>query len=91
MRILERFGDAPIERVSMEAESGCEYFRGRASIAAGTSSAEIEFEWNCRWKAEQLGWTDWFGLPDQSRAARELGHDCFRVWDERLHSVETAA
>ena len=35
------------------------------------------FRWDCRWRAEQEGWHDAWGLPDQSRAAREFGWRCF--------------
>jgi hypothetical protein len=81
-RLLEAYPALAIERVSLDARSGCEFFRGTASIEIGEQTARVHFEWNCRWKAEQLGWTDWFGMPDQARAAREFGHDCFRTWTE---------
>lgn len=89
IRVLEAYPELEIERVAIDAESGCEFFTGRAVIRAAASSRVVSFEWNCRWKAEQMGWVDWFGLPDQGRAAREFGHDCFRVWSEEP-AVETA-
>ena len=42
----------------------------------------VRFHWDCKWRALQEGWTDYFGFPDQVRAAREFGHDCFRLWEE---------
>lgn len=90
-RLLELRPELPIESVALEATSGCEFFRGTADVEAGAEPLHLEFEWNCRWKAEQLGWTDWFGLPDQARAARECGHDCFRVWRERRVGAASAA
>lgn len=80
--ILERFPDLPIERVEIDATSGCEYFRGTAVVYAGGEERRIRFHWDCRWRAEQEGWQDYFGFPDQARAAREFGHDCFRSWEE---------
>lgn len=90
-KILVEYPDLPIERVTLDATSGCEFFRGRATIEAGVRTVIVHFEWNCRWKAEQMGWADWFGLPDQIRAAREFGYDCFRVWNEEPAAVTTAA
>jgi hypothetical protein len=89
-KILVSFPDLPIERITLDATSGCEFFRGRATIDAGEQSVSVRFEWNCRWKAEQMGWADWFGLPDQMRAAREFGYDCFRVWSEEPAAVTMA-
>jgi hypothetical protein len=80
-KLLESHPELPIERVILEARSGCDFFRGHASVEAGERSMQVRFDWNCRRKAEELGWTDWFGLPDQGRAAREFGYDCFQTWD----------
>lgn len=81
-RILEAYSALPIEEVEIDGASGCEYFRGRATIVAGGEERRVRFYWDCKWRAIQEGWTDWFGLPDQARAAREFGHDCFRSWEE---------
>jgi hypothetical protein len=40
----------------------------------------IEFAWDCRWRAQQQGWVDAFGFPDQIRAADEFGWNCFQHW-----------
>jgi hypothetical protein len=42
----------------------------------------VRFYWDCKWKAQEQGWTDYFGFPDQMRAAREFGYDCFRSWNQ---------
>ncbi len=81
-KILEEYPELPIARIEIEGASGCEYFRGTATIHAGEEERCVRFHWDCRWKAEQLGWTDYFGFPDQIRAARECGYDCFRTWSE---------
>jgi hypothetical protein len=38
-----------------------------------------------------FGWEDYFGYPDQIRAAREFGHDCFRAWNEEGVKVKAVA
>ena len=66
--------------------------RSAAARAAPISSARsrstprpsthvYEFVWDCRWRAEQEGWTDCFGFPDQIRAAREYDWRCFERWE----------
>lgn len=79
-KLLVEFADLPIESAEIDAESGCEYFRGEVRVRSAGLDHRVRFEWNCRWKADQLGWTDYFGFPDQTRAAREFGYDCFREW-----------
>jgi hypothetical protein len=90
-KLLESYPDLPIEQVIVDGTSGCEFYRGIITVVAAGQTLRVRFDWNCRWKAEQLGWTDWFGLPDQARAAREFGHDCFRVWEEEPVATPTAA
>jgi hypothetical protein len=80
IQLLTAHASLPIDAVTIHAASGCEFFRGTLEATAAEERLTVEFEWNCRWKAEQMGWKDWFGFADQTRAARELGHDCFRVW-----------
>ena len=70
-----------LERVAVHAVSGCADFVGTitAHDAAG-DSYDFAFEWNCEWKARELGYVDYFGLPDQIRAAQEFGWQCFARW-----------
>jgi hypothetical protein len=91
LKILESYPDQPIETVKIRGSSGCEYFRGVATIQAGAEEIEVRFDWDCKWKAIQLGWSDYFGFPDQGRAAREFGHDCFKVWDDLTIPLLTTA
>jgi hypothetical protein len=81
-KLLVEYPDLPIESIEMHAASGCEYFRGRMTVRTPGEERRVSFHWDCKWRAEQEGWRDWFGFPDQSRAAREFGWDCFRVWAE---------
>lgn len=79
-KLLEAFSDHPIERVEVSGSSGCEFFRGRLRFETADGSHHVRFHWDCRWRAMQEGWIDYFGFPDQIRAAREFGYDCFREW-----------
>ena len=42
---------------------------------------QVRFHWDCKWRAQQEGWVDYFGFPDQIRAAREFGWRCFERWE----------
>lgn len=79
-QMLSAEADLPIERISLRARSGCSDFAGVVDVHAAGERHAFEFVWDCRWKAEQEGWTDWFGLPDQIRAAQEFDWRCFRDW-----------
>jgi len=81
VQLLKSSPDLEIERVEVRAASGCEYFRGELIVHTTAAPVTVRFEWNCKWKAQEQGWTDYFGFPDQTRAAREFGHDCFRTWN----------
>lgn len=81
MQLLEAHPTLEIDRVHLQGASGCEYFRGVLRVEAGAVRLQVRFHWDCRWRAEQQGWRDAFGFPDQIRAAREFGHDCFRSWE----------
>lgn len=80
-QLLARHPELAVERVSVEGASGCAYFRGELHVLAAGEELRIHFHWDCKWKAQQQGWTDCFGFPDQIRAAREFGYDCFRQWE----------
>ncbi len=80
-KLFEEHPQLEIERVEIRGSSGCEYFRGELVAFAGGEERRIRFHWDCKWRAAQEGWTDYFGFPDQIRAAREFGYDCFRHWE----------
>lgn len=80
-QLLAQHPDLVIERVQIDGRSGCEFFRGELTFQAEGREHRIRFDWDCRWKAQQQGWTDYFGFHDQIRAAREFGYDCFRQWE----------
>lgn len=70
----------PIERVALRGASGCSDFIGKVEIHTTDGRHTIEFVWDCRWRAETQGWVDYYGLPDQIRAAREFDWRCFKQW-----------
>lgn len=91
IKLLEEHATMPIESIRISSRSGCEFFRGEISIQAKDQQLQVRFHWDCRWRAQEQGWTDYFGLPDQIRAAREFGYDCFREWEVRTTPADAAA
>ena len=75
--MLSAEGHLPIERISLRGRSGCSDFAGTVHVHTASGTHVYEFVWDCRWRAEQEGWTDCFGFPDQIRAAREYDCRCF--------------
>ena len=70
-----------VGRVAVEGVSGCSDFRGTLTVHCAEGPRVWRFRWDCRWRAEEEGWHDGWGLPDQSRAAREFGWRCFQHWE----------
>ena len=91
IKMLEAYPELAIDRVQIRGSSGCEYFSGKLTIGALEGEREIRFHWDCKWRAQQEGWVDYFGFPDQTRAAREFGYDCFREWREAATPQDAVA
>ena len=72
-----------IQRVAVHGSSGCSDFVGEVAVETPTETRTFSFTWCCRWRAEQEGWRDYFGFPDQIRAAREFKWDCFQKWEQK--------
>jgi hypothetical protein len=85
--VLASEPELPIEHVTIEGQSGCSDFAGTVQLVANSAQRAFDFVWCCRWRAEEQGWTDYFGLPDQMRAAQEYDWRCFQVWQERTASL----
>lgn len=81
-QLLHAHPEFAVERVRIDARSGCSDFVGTAVVEGRGESRVFEFAWDCRWRAEQEGWVDAFGFPDQIRAADEFGWNCFLHWQE---------
>ena len=89
--LLEQHPDLEVQRVTIDGLSGCSDFVGTVTVETPDGSRTYDFAWCCRWRAEQQGWTDHFGFPDQMRAAREFGWRCFERWQERVRDGAVAA
>lgn len=72
--------DLPIQGIAVSGVAGCSDFQGTVEAKSPTGTEVFEFGWCCRWRAEQEGWTDFFGFPDQIRAAQEFDWRCFHTW-----------
>jgi hypothetical protein len=79
-QLLHAHPEWVVDRLQVDARSGCSDFVGTAVVEGGGQSRVIQFAWDCRWRAEQEGWVDAFGFPDQIRAADEFGWNCFHRW-----------
>jgi hypothetical protein len=89
-QLLHELPDVRIERIEIDARSGCSDFSGELTVFADDAVRVFDFVWDCRWRAAEEGWTDHWGEPDQIRAAREFGWRCFAVWSERAMLSHTA-
>ncbi len=70
-----------VDRINVRAVSGCADFVGTLTAQDADGESHVfDFEWNCEWKARELGYVDYFGLPDQIRAAQEFDWKCFAHW-----------
>jgi hypothetical protein len=90
IQLLATEAELPITRVVVSGRSGCSDFAGEVKVETVSETHVFDFVWDCRWRAEQEGWTDCVGLPDQMRAAHEFGWQCFQVWSPRLAVEELA-
>lgn len=76
MKLLEEFPEREFESITVDGQSGCSDYTGTATAEPGAMN--IEFVWDCAWRAQQEGWKDMFGDPDQIRAAQTYGYQCFK-------------
>lgn len=91
VQLLNAEPELEIRSATVQGTSGCSDFVGEISIETATATHAFAFSWCCRWRAEQEGWRDYFGFPDQIRAAREFGWDCFERWEEQASPAMTPA
>ena len=75
-----------IEHVVIRGMSGCSDFVGSVDVQTTSGSHVFDFVWCCRWRAESEGYVDYYGFPDQLRAAREFDWRCFQRWEQRATS-----
>ena len=79
--VLHSHPELDIDQVSVAGQSGCSDFVGRVELGTPSGFKAFEFHGCCRWRAEEEGWLDYFGFPDQMRAAREFDWRCFKIWN----------
>jgi hypothetical protein len=72
-----------IEQVVIRGTSGCSDFVGSVDVQTTSGAQVFDFVWCCRWRAENEGYVDHFGFPDQMRAAQEFDWRCFQRWERR--------
>ena len=75
-KLLEDSPNLAFENAVIQGQSGCSDFEGTIKVNDG--EMEFAFLWDCAWRAEQEGYKDHWGSPDQIRAAREFGYQCFQ-------------
>lgn len=78
-KLLEEAPELNITHVEITGTSGCSDFVGSMSVNGG--EAKYKFDWDCAWRAKEQGFTDHFGYPDQIRASREFGYQCFKKFE----------
>jgi hypothetical protein len=83
-QLLHAHPEWAVERLQIDARSGCSDFVGTVTVEGGGETRVVEFAWDCRWRAEQQGWVDAYGFPDQIRAADEFGWNCFQHWQPAI-------
>ena len=90
VRALEEYPALQVESIVIHGSSGCEFFRGWMDVHTANEVRRVNFHWDCKWKAVEMGWHDYFGFPDQTRAAREFPYACFRAWTEETATPKEA-
>jgi len=73
-----------IEQVVIRGMAGCSDFVGSVDVHTASGAQVFDFVWCCRWRAEAEGLMDYFGLPDQLRAAQQFDWRCFQRWERRI-------
>jgi hypothetical protein len=72
-----------IDQVVIRGTAGCSNFVGSVDVHTASGAHVFDFTWCCRWRAETEGLVDYFGFPDQMRAAQEFDWRCFQHWERR--------
>ncbi|MFQ5707090.1 MAG: hypothetical protein ACE5HO_06540 [bacterium] len=80
IKLLEEYPEKPIDYVNIQGSSSCSAFTG--VLTFGPDNMQIQFDWDCHWKAEQENLRTWYGGIDQSKAAQRFGYQCFRLFQE---------
>ena len=98
-QLLHAHPEWVVDRVQVDARSGCSDFVGTAVVEGGGQCRVIQFAWDCRWRAEQEGWTDAFrdllaqlaNAPSFSRLTEDLAEMQQEVVAAATRWYETAS
>jgi hypothetical protein len=82
-QLLSAEATLEIEQVEIKASSGCSDLVGSVNVHTTSGAHVFDFVWDCRWRAQSEGYVDYFGFPDQIRAAQEFDWQCFQRWERR--------
>ncbi len=80
MKLLEAVPELPMERVRIEARSGCATYEGIVEVQP--QGRKFRFCWDCAWRARESGVINRWGFVDQAAAAQQFGYQCFRYFEE---------
>lgn len=81
--LLDTHGHLDVDAIHVDGRSGCSDYRGTVTVeTASGQKKSFRFVWDCAWKAEQVGWKTFWGDPDQQKAARHFGYQCFEKFEE---------
>ncbi|HJU88168.1 MAG TPA: hypothetical protein VJ672_02170 [Gemmatimonadaceae bacterium] len=89
-QLLAEHPDYAVTGIRVEGRAGCSDFVGTLEVMTTEGIRHFDFRWCCRWRAELEGWLDYFGFPDQMRAAREFDWRCFQRWEMRTPGSQPA-
>lgn len=79
VKLLEKYPDEPISHVDVHGVSSCSRYYG--TLTFGPSHTIIQFNWDCCWKAKQMGLKTYYGMPDQTKAAQMYDYQCFETFE----------
>lgn len=79
VKLLEKYPDEAINYVDIRGTSSCSRYYGTLTFAPGNIS--LEFNWDCCWKAKQVGLKTYYGMPDQTKAAQIYDYQCFEKFE----------
>lgn len=81
-QLLDQFSDWQVSSIRLAGQSGCSNFNGELLVTFENGETKrVDFIWDCAWKAQEVGYKNFWGDPDQQKAAQEFGYQCFQKFD----------
>ena len=81
--------ELPIEHIAVQGAAGCSDFTGTVEAQTQSGTHVFDFAWCCRWRAQQQGWTDFFGFPAASARNPMVREQAATPSSARLRSAGT--